>query len=341
MLYDLIKPYTSVSTIGMCKNAGKTTVLNRIVSECSRRGEDLGLTSIGRDGERSDLVTGTKKPEIYVFSGTLIATAAAALDLGDISREILLTTGMPTPMGEIVVARAHSDGFVQLAGPSMTAQLRSVKDKLLEFGAARVIIDGALSRKSLAMPAVSAGTILSSGASYSRDMQKTVGDTAYAALLMELPKTERRDVVRDAALKYTVFAADCTGSGENEGRFLYETAEEAADGIRQNAAKAVYIKGGVTDRQAEALFSAGRALAGAELIVEDGSRLLVSRANYQKLLRAGARVTALDGTKLIAVTVNPFSAYGDHYDKNAFFDAVRRALPETVRVMNVLEDARE
>ena len=75
MLYELIKPYSSVSLIGMCKNAGKTTVLNRLIKDCRRMDESIALTSIGRDGERSDLVTNTKKPEIFVYDGTIIATA--------------------------------------------------------------------------------------------------------------------------------------------------------------------------------------------------------------------------------------------------------------------------
>ena len=37
---ELIAPYASVSIIGMCKNAGKTTVLNEIIRELSR---DIGV----------------------------------------------------------------------------------------------------------------------------------------------------------------------------------------------------------------------------------------------------------------------------------------------------------
>ena len=82
MLYELIKPYSSVSLIGMCKNAGKTTVLNRLIKDCRRMDESIALTSIGRDGERSDLVTNTKKPEIFVYDGTIIATAEKLLFAG-------------------------------------------------------------------------------------------------------------------------------------------------------------------------------------------------------------------------------------------------------------------
>ena len=326
MLYESIQPYTSVSTVGMCKNAGKTTVLNELIRLCAEHGETVALTSVGRDGESADLVTGTKKPEIFVYEGTLIATAADCLSLGDISREILWTSGMPTPMGEVVLARAWSDGLVQLAGPSMTAQLRVIRDKMLEFGAGRVFIDGALSRKSLAMPAVSDAAILSTGASYSRDIKKTAADTAHAARLMSLPRTERV-IPENAEDKFTVLGED--------GARGFELAEDAADALRGVTDPAILIRGGVTDRTAEAFFSAGRALKAAEFIAEDGSRLLLSAGNYEKLLRAGSRFTVLKTTKLLAVTVNPFSAYGSHYDTEEFLAAMRRALPPDVPVLDV------
>ena len=93
----LIRPYRSVSIIGMCKNAGKTTVLNQLIRELNGNGQTLALTSIGRDGEDKDLVTGTQKPGIYVARGTLIATASdLILRHCDVTREILATTGIST-----------------------------------------------------------------------------------------------------------------------------------------------------------------------------------------------------------------------------------------------------
>lgn len=78
------------------------------------------------------------------------------------------------------------------------------------------------------------------------------------------------------------------------------------------------MRGGVPDSAANALIAAGRALNGLEIICEDGSRLLLSHKNYEKLVRAGARFTVLNKTRLLAVTVNPFSAKGSHYNKRSF-----------------------
>ena len=55
----------TMSIVGMCKNAGKTTMLNWLLTAGHLRGT-LGLTSIGRDGESTDVVTGT-----LVYSGFL------------------------------------------------------------------------------------------------------------------------------------------------------------------------------------------------------------------------------------------------------------------------------
>lgn len=54
-LYELVAPYDSVSLIGMCKNAGKTTTLNQLIAELKRNGVSFGATSVGRVGESTDL----------------------------------------------------------------------------------------------------------------------------------------------------------------------------------------------------------------------------------------------------------------------------------------------
>lgn len=202
-LSGVLNAYTSISIIGMGKNAGKTTVLNRLISLHGGKQPPLGLTSIGRDGEATDVVTGTPKPGIWVQAGTLVATAADMLRLGDVTKEILQTTGIHTPLGEVVLFRALSDGYVQLAGPSMGEQMQVVVAMLRGHGAGTVLVDGAISRKSLAAPAITEATILCSGASYSPNMQTVIRDTAYTCSLLTLPVSagvhERRHVLEGAA----------------------------------------------------------------------------------------------------------------------------------------------
>lgn len=202
-LVEALAAHATLSIVGTGKNAGKTTVLNCLLRLLAADARTAAVTSIGRDGEAVDVVTGTAKPALWVRQGTLLATAADLLRQCDITREILLTTGMHTPLGEVILLRALSDGFVQLAGPSMTGQMTEIIALLQGMGAQTVLIDGAAGRMSLAAPAVSRATILCAGASYGADMDAVVAQAAHICRLLTLPEStgesDRRHVV-DGAL---------------------------------------------------------------------------------------------------------------------------------------------
>ena len=315
MLYELVEGIRTLSVIGMCKNAGKTTVLNSLIRECEARGETLGLTSIGRDGERSDLVTNTKKPEIFVNGGAVVATAEGLLKECDVSREILASTGIPTPMGSIVIFRARSSGYVQIGGASITEHQKTVRDMLLGFGCTRVFIDGAISRKSLGNPTLADGVILSSGASYDADIGKTVTDTAFIAELFSLRRTGHSFGEGEARL-------EAISNGE---RF----SADAPDGILpalKAGADALLLRKAITDSTANELLKYGKLLKNTVLVAEDASRLLLKASGYEKLKRFSRGFEVLNESRLAAVTVNPFSAYGMHYDKDEFYKRVEDAL---------------
>ncbi len=334
LLLPLIESYRSLSIIGMCKNAGKTTVLNSILSEMGATGKTLGLTSIGRDGESVDVVTQTHKPGIYVREGTLIATALEMLKYCDISREIVETTGFPTPLGEVVLVRARSDGNVQLAGPSITAQLAKLSGMFFSLGADVAIVDGALSRKTLCAPAVSEATILCTGASYSRDIDTVIEDTAFATLLLTLP--EQADFSEEER-------AVCPGKAlfRMEDGTLRALPQELqlADALRSQAyagVRAVYVAGAVTDALLKPVLMAGKRFDELTLSAEDGSKLLIHQDTYDKLLLRGISLAVARATRVAAITVNPFSAYGFDLDK----EELRSRMQARVRVpvINVLED---
>lgn len=313
MLYELIDGIRTLSVIGMCKNAGKTTVLNSLIDECERHGNTLGLTSIGRDGEKSDLVTNTKKPEIFVREGAVIATAETLLHMGDISMEILSSTGIPTPMGEIIIVRARSAGFVQLGGASITDHQQLIRDELFSFGCDKVFIDGAISRKSLGNPSLADGVILSSGASYDPSIIKTAADTAYIARLFSLPVFEGAS----GSGRFTAFRAGESASAEELNSLI---------GFMKDGVDTLIVRGAVTDSTAKALTEAGKLLQGAVLAVEDASRMLLKSTSFERLLRFMSDICVLKGTRLVAVTVNPFSAYGLHYDTAEFKERTAAAI---------------
>ena len=119
-LLEILNGVKTMSIVGMCKNAGKTTMLNWMLHHDRLRGT-LGLTSIGRDGESTDVVTGTEKPGIFVREGTLIATARDMLRLGDVTTEIDGALGRKS-----LGARAVAEGVVLCTGASYHMSMEKV-----------------------------------------------------------------------------------------------------------------------------------------------------------------------------------------------------------------------
>ena len=304
-LVSRLQQVQSMSIVGMCKHAGKTTMLHGLLAHTGRR-QILGLTSIGRDGESTDVVTGTEKPSIFVPAGTLIATAKDMLRLGDVTKEILITTGIPTPLGEVVVMRARSDGYVQLAGPSITAQLREVSRMFFELGATQSIIDGALGRKSLGARNVADGIVLCTGASYNMSMDKVIEDTANFCRLMDLPKADTLP-------------------------------PEATDGLEACLKEhgEAYIAGALTDTMVIPLLRSGL-LRSSRLVVADPSKVLLKPDTLDKLAVRDVTLQTKDAARTLCVTVNPVSAYGWKFDKDEFIDRMRQSVK--VPVINVKEE---
>lgn len=298
-----LKSVRTLSIVGMCKNAGKTTVLNWLLDRS--RDRVLGLTSIGRDGESTDVVTGTEKPGIFVPDGTLIATAKDMLAYSDITVEIMNTTGIPTPLGEVVIVRARSAGNVQLAGPSITSQLKSVSDLFFSLGAEQVIIDGALGRKSLGARTVAESVILCTGASYDMRMEKVVSDTANVFRIMNLPKASVLPPQSETPLEAQLKSSD-----------------------------AALIPGALTDSAILPLLKSG-VLRNKRLVVKDPSKVLLSPDTLDKLAVRNVALETEQAAKTLFVTVNPVSAYGWKFDPDAF----KRAMQERVDVpvINVRE----
>jgi len=336
---ELIGDKKTVSLAGMCKNAGKTTVLNTLITQMSEKDIRLGLTSIGRDGETSDLVTNTAKPRIYIKEGTITATAAGLLQNCDITKEILMTTGIHTPLGEIVLIRALSDGFVDLAGPSMNQQLVMLSRLFLEFDTDKILIDGAISRKSLCAREVSEAVILCCGASYHKDIDLVVNDTAFVCELLSLKCPDKNEVSlqfhkwrKETNKKYLFLDED----GE---KIKAEADGKLSDFLRDKVyagTKYVFINGACTDALLNPLFLSNVDLKGKIFVVTDSSKLLIGSDVYEKLLRKGACLKVADEIELLAVTINPFSAYGNHFDKDEFEEKMKNKLK--IPVFNVRED---
>lgn len=179
---------TSLSCIGMAKNVGKTVAFNHLIQAAVERSLTLGLTSIGRDGERRDEVFLTPKPRIFAPAGSLLATATGTLKHSEAQLEIVQRTGFASAMGEIIVGRTRTSGLVELAGPTLISEHQRIQELFVRYGAELTLIDGALDRVSPAVPGLAQSIVLSTGAALGQSIELVLAKTQDRINRLSLPQ---------------------------------------------------------------------------------------------------------------------------------------------------------
>lgn len=335
-LVNLLRQYKIISIIGMSKNSGKTVTLNHIIGEATENNIRIGLTSIGRDGESEDVVTFTEKPMIFVEEGTLIATASSLLSMGDASIEILESTNYRTAIGDIIIGKVRSPGYVQIAGPRTLREVKEVADKLLGLGAEFVMIDGALDRKTPATPAISQATILSTGAVVSRDMNIVIERTLHTANTLSIPQVdEYREEIEN------LISNDKVAIIEEDGRIVdlkLKTAlgkgQKISEHIKESS-KYLVIPGSLVKSTLDDIVSSTNRYKDIAIVVNDGTKIFIEPRDYQRFIKLGLRLRTLFQINLIAITVNPYAPSGYYFEPHLFLESMRKYIPH-IKVMDVI-----
>lgn len=323
-LAEEIVKYRSVAIAGLAKNAGKTVTLNYLIREAHKRAFEIGVTSVGIDGESIDRVTLTAKPEIRLYKGMLFATSEAHYRNRLIQSEVTGIASRQTSLGKVVTARALSGGKVLLSGPSDTFSLRQLIKDMLEEGIRTVIVDGALSRVSLASPAVTDAMILATGAALSPDINKIVSKTKFVCSLMELPEVDPCLKERLEPITTGVWSIDTDGNPVSLGIRTSLDLKAIKEGISKYGSR-FYIPGVVTDKLLQFL-STQKEIKETELIVRDFTKLFIEPATLRVFLNKGGRIRVIKQTHLVAVTANPWSPAGYSVDKERLVESLRQEL---------------
>lgn len=329
-LLDLIKnKYKIISVVGMAKNSGKTVTLNELIGEAFDEDLKLGITSIGRDGEKQDIVTFTEKPLIYINQGTLIATAEELFSACEANLEILEITDCNTSLGRVLIARALSSGYVQIAGPCTNNEIRKVAEKMLDYGADVAIVDGALDRLSSASPSITEATILATGAVLSRDMNKVIEKTAYQANLFSLEniddeklKSIAEQAMRDKKIcvideQYEINDLDIK-TALNSGR-------DIASALTKDS-RYVIISGSLVGKTLRDILSCTKLFKDVTFIIKDSTRVFIDYRDWQYFQKVGIKLRVLEKINILAITINPYSPRGYYFSPKEFLDKMKGIL---------------
>ncbi|MBN2795803.1 MAG: hypothetical protein JXR88_10380 [Clostridia bacterium] len=319
LIERIINKYKTISIVGMAKNAGKTVTLNALLDEAYESQVTIGLTSIGRDGERQDLVTQTEKPMIYVYEGTLVATSESLFQMSDAKLEVMEITDFHTPMGKIVIGKVIFPGYIQIAGPSRNSEIMSTAEKMRDFGANLVVVDGAIDRKTTASPSITDATILSTGAVLSRDMQTAITKTVYQVALFNLEKTE--DVSIRAIADQAIRNNEITVIGETVKALDIKTALNAGHTIGaalKDDSTAILLPGSLVTKTVMDMIKTNHHYKHVTVVVRDATRIFIDYKDWIYFEKLGVRIKVLDSINLLAVTINPTAPEGYYFDRESY-----------------------
>lgn len=154
----------SIAIVGISKNSGKTTLLNHLLREHAEL--SFGVFSTGIDGEETDTVFKTPKPRVRLNPGTLFCCDTASLDRHGSAVEVLEKLGSASPQRQLWLSRTILPVETEITGPASVAGQTRLLGKILAHGAARVLIDGSLDRKSIALSEAVDAVVALIGASF-------------------------------------------------------------------------------------------------------------------------------------------------------------------------------
>jgi hypothetical protein len=319
-LVDLIAPARRLSLVGLAKNTGKTETLTTILGDHAAAGRRVGVTSIGRDGEERDAIDARiAKPRIRLAAGDLVATTGALLRASGLAHARLHQTGIRTPLGEVVIARLQEPGSVEVAGPSMAADVRAVSESMAACGAEQVLIDGAIDRRAASSPAVADGLVMATGAVLGEDIEQVVSLTRDAVELVRLPLAGSglADQGEEVAL--------------TRGIVLGSEPAETARLLREHpGARTFRVEGALSERFLESLLAARRERGGRELriTVSDPTKVFLSGRGPGWYRRQGLAIEVLQAVELMAITVNPVAPQSHRFDSELLRALIKEAVDD-------------
>ena len=319
---ELIK-YKSCSIVGLEKNTGKTECFNYVLQRLPLDKKRIAVSSIGIDGETTDQVTKTAKPEIFLREGVYFGTSEKHYLMKRLSAELLEISNENTSLGNIIIGKALTPGKILLSGPSSTLGLRRWMDEMKKYDIDLTIIDGALSRMSLASPTVSESMILATGAAYSANINTLVQKTAFVVQMINLDLTseDNREVFND--IKNGVWAID-------EDDVIHDLKVASSLSININTeglkkCKTLFVSGALTDNFINHIRQ-NKIFNETEIVVRDFTKIFLTPMTYNSFVNAKRKITVLQKSKLIAVCVNPTSPNGIVLDSEKLCNTLSEAI---------------
>ncbi len=297
----------SRAIIGICKNAGKTTVLNYHLANTK---DKYALTSIGIDGESKDQIFSNTKPRIFVKEDTIIATSVNSLKKSDVTYEVLNMTNIMTPLGYVVIVKTISAGFVEISGTSSSGDLKTIQAWIKDNTDVDILyIDGALSRKQFSSIDFIDSVDIVVGAAFNKNMSKTLDEVALWSMLYmikeyKMNKSECNVIINEKKLNYDFIDVETLSS------------------ICDVTTNFVFLDCIITSEVFNYILAFNKQN-NVKLVIENPNKLFITKSDFNKLYNSNVELFVRKKININGIYTNPVG-YGYSYSRNEFKENVAR-----------------
>ncbi len=319
---EWISSFQIAAIVGICKNAGKTTLLNHIIK--SDPHHRYGVMSTGIDGEDTDTVFKHSKPKLILPAGSVYISDKIGLDEQSGNLEILGYAPGSHANRKLWLVKAIIPVQTRITGPSSVKLQVSCCKALKKAGAEKILIDGSLDRKSIALSSKVDALFLAIGAGYG-NLEALKTELRRILFLKGIPQSTDLSLYQQSRLIELDSVALKIGNRWRSTGISSIIGSEAAlrKLVLDSPKAAIYIPGAITDNgysKLQSLFN------GRSLIIRHPENLKLSLPKLESLLNT-SDIQTLIPHRIKGIALNSWAPGMHQKDAELFRAEVRFSFP--------------
>lgn len=212
--------------------------------------------------------------------------------------------------------------------------MSEVIKRIEKYNVSKILIDGALFRKSIASFKIADAAILSTGASYSKNINKVVSDTSLLLEELMLEQIDKKtadllngddkSIVINNELEKTIIEVDTVLSNEDTvKKYLLKDS------------KYLYLDGALSNKMVQVIIDKRFDLNGLTVIVKDATHIVVDAEYLRKLKLTKTKLLVINKINVLFLTYNPHSSLGYDFDDSEFLAKLKTNI--SIPIINVLK----
>lgn len=301
-----------ITIAGLSKNAGKTSFLNYILKIIPDN-FITAITTTGHDGEDADFLTGLKKPKLLINSGVYFTTTPEVANQLSSTIKIIQKLPFNVLSKPLFLVQALQHLETEIFGPHTVTQQIKLCHIFQELGINKIIIDGSLDRKSIAMSPEIDNLILVSSPAFgtteeiTQELIKLANLSSMAINNQYSFNEEYISYIKDKQVHATAFKS------------LFRHEKDICH-LLTSGIDTLFIPGAITENSFNKLKNTLIKFKG-ELIIKHPLQIMTSNYSTNQIL--DLNISAQNPFPIDAIGLNSFSTDNRHLDSDIYRETIR------------------